>query len=193
MFRSGNCGEKSLSWILNILKFPSFYSGNFKVLKNALRQIIPNRSTNHAITTTNSYKWLPMIRTSIFWTLLYFELSFLSLRVFSLVNSNSELVWLELRWKKIVHTGSRPGGTSNPTSNNKSNILTTSTLFIFIRQKPTSDIRHGYHFCSEVQMFVFSYWIPNFGASTAIYAQINLQKSSTKLSRFFSKQKQNKK
>ena len=100
MFGSGNCGEKSLSWILNILKFPSFYSGNFKFLKNAPRQIIPNCSTNHAITTINSYKWLPMIRTSIFWTLSYFELSFLSLRIFSLVNSNSELVWLELPWKK---------------------------------------------------------------------------------------------
>ena len=49
---------------------------------------------------TNSYKWLSIIRTSIFQTLPYFEQFFLYLDVFSLRNSKNKLVWLELPWKK---------------------------------------------------------------------------------------------
>ena len=38
---------------MKILKLPSFYSGNFKILKNTFRQFIPNHPPKHAITITN--------------------------------------------------------------------------------------------------------------------------------------------
>ena len=37
------------------LKFPLFYSGNFKIFKNALGQFVPNSPSKHVITSTNSY------------------------------------------------------------------------------------------------------------------------------------------
>ena len=37
------------------LKFPLFYSGNFKIFKNALGQFVPNSPPKHVITSTNSY------------------------------------------------------------------------------------------------------------------------------------------
>ena len=42
MCGSGNLWEKWLSWFLKILKLSLFYSGNFKIFKNALGQFIPN-------------------------------------------------------------------------------------------------------------------------------------------------------
>ena len=53
MFGSGNFWDKSPSWILNVLKMSSFYTGNFKFFKNALGQFIPNRPPKHMITSTN--------------------------------------------------------------------------------------------------------------------------------------------
>ena len=41
-------------WFLKILKLPSFYSGNFKIFKNALGQFIPNHTRKHVITSTYS-------------------------------------------------------------------------------------------------------------------------------------------
>ena len=38
---------------MKILKLPSFYSGNFKIFKNALGQFIPNRPLRRIITSTN--------------------------------------------------------------------------------------------------------------------------------------------
>ena len=38
---------------------PSFYLGNFKIFKNALQQLIPNRLPKHVITSTNTISiWL---------------------------------------------------------------------------------------------------------------------------------------
>ena len=47
MFGSGNFWEKSPSRFLKIMKLPSFYSGNFNILKNALGSLsqIPLPST----------------------------------------------------------------------------------------------------------------------------------------------------
>ena len=56
MFGSGNIRGKSPSWFLKILKFSSFYSGNFKIFKNALGQFVRNRSPKHVITNTNCYE-----------------------------------------------------------------------------------------------------------------------------------------
>ena len=53
MFGSGDFWDKSLSWFLNILKLPSFYSGNFKIFKNTLGQFIPNCQSKHVITSTS--------------------------------------------------------------------------------------------------------------------------------------------
>ena len=44
---------KSPSWFLKSLKLFSFYLGNFKILKNALGQFIPNHPPKHVITSTN--------------------------------------------------------------------------------------------------------------------------------------------
>ena len=54
MFGSGNFWDKSPSWFSKILKLPSFYLGNFKILKNALVQFIPNRPPKHVITSAKS-------------------------------------------------------------------------------------------------------------------------------------------
>ena len=40
MFVSGNFLDKSPAWFLKNLKLPSFYSGNFKIFKNALGSMI---------------------------------------------------------------------------------------------------------------------------------------------------------
>ena len=53
MFVSGDFGDKSLSRFLKNLKFPSFYSGNLKIFKNALEQFIPNRPPKQVITSIN--------------------------------------------------------------------------------------------------------------------------------------------
>ena len=37
------------------MKLPSFYSGNFKICKNALGQFIPNRPSKHVVTIINYY------------------------------------------------------------------------------------------------------------------------------------------
>ena len=50
MFRSGDFGDKSPSWFL---KLPSFYTGNFKILKNAFGQSIRNFPDRNVITSTN--------------------------------------------------------------------------------------------------------------------------------------------
>ena len=62
MIGSGNYWDKSSSWFMKILKLPSFYSGNFKIFKNALGQLIPknalgqlipNRPLKRTVTSTN--------------------------------------------------------------------------------------------------------------------------------------------
>ena len=53
MFGSGDFGDKSPSWFLEILKLPLFFWGNLKIFKNALGQFIPNRPPKHVITSTN--------------------------------------------------------------------------------------------------------------------------------------------
>ena len=53
MFDSGDFWDKSYSWVLENLKLPSFYSGNFKIFKNVLEQFISNRPPKHVITSTN--------------------------------------------------------------------------------------------------------------------------------------------
>ena len=53
MFVSCNFWDKQPSRFLKNLKLPSFYLGNFKIFKNALRQFIPNRAPNYVITSTN--------------------------------------------------------------------------------------------------------------------------------------------
>ena len=52
LFCSGDFWDKWLSWFLKILKLPLFYSGNFKVFKNALGQFIPNCPPKYVITST---------------------------------------------------------------------------------------------------------------------------------------------
>ena len=52
LFASGDFRKKSPSW-LKILKLLSFYSGNFKIFKNALGQFIWSRPTKHVITSAN--------------------------------------------------------------------------------------------------------------------------------------------
>ena len=51
LFASGDFRRKSPSW-LKILKLLSFYSGNFKIFKNALGQFISNRPPKNVITST---------------------------------------------------------------------------------------------------------------------------------------------
>ena len=53
MLASGDFWNKSPSRFLKILKLPSFYSDNFKILKNTLGQLIPNCLPKHVITSTN--------------------------------------------------------------------------------------------------------------------------------------------
>ena len=53
MFGLGDFWDKLPSWILEILKLPSFYSGSFKIFKNELEQFIPNHPPKHVITSTN--------------------------------------------------------------------------------------------------------------------------------------------
>ena len=55
MFGSGDFWDTSPSWFLKILKLPWFYSGNFKIFKNALRQFIPNRPPKNVITSINIF------------------------------------------------------------------------------------------------------------------------------------------
>ena len=64
MFVSGDFGDKSPSWFLKKLKLPSFYSGNFKIFKNALEQFIPNRPPKHVITSTNCMTYNDVWNTS---------------------------------------------------------------------------------------------------------------------------------
>ena len=54
MFSSGDFGGKSPSWFLKVLKLPSFYTGNFKIFKNALGKFTTNRPLKHVIQSTNS-------------------------------------------------------------------------------------------------------------------------------------------
>ena len=54
-FGSDNFWDKSPSRSLKNLKLPSFYSGSFKMFKNALGQFIPSRLPKHVITRTNLY------------------------------------------------------------------------------------------------------------------------------------------
>ena len=54
LFGLGNFGDKSPSQFLKILKLPSFYSGNYKIFKNALVLFITNHPPKHVITSTNS-------------------------------------------------------------------------------------------------------------------------------------------
>ena len=65
--------------------------------------------------------------TSIFWNPIYFEQFFISLGMFSLLNSNSKILWLELLRKKIGYAGSLPDGTLNQGSNAVSNVRIAST------------------------------------------------------------------
>ena len=58
MFGSGDFGDKSPSWFLKILKLPSFYLGNFKIFKKALRQFISFFSPKHVITSTNNHYYI---------------------------------------------------------------------------------------------------------------------------------------
>ena len=53
MFVLANFWDKSPSWFQKKLKLPLFYSGNFKFFKNALGQFIPNRPSNHVISTNS--------------------------------------------------------------------------------------------------------------------------------------------
>ena len=53
MFGSGDFWDKSTSRFLKILKLLSFYSGNFKIFKNAVGQFIANRLPKHVITSSN--------------------------------------------------------------------------------------------------------------------------------------------
>ena len=53
MFGSGDFGDKSPSWFLEILKLPLFFSSNLKIFKNALGQFILNCPPKHVITSTN--------------------------------------------------------------------------------------------------------------------------------------------
>ena len=45
---------------------PSFYSGNYKIFKNALAQSIPNRPPKHVITSTNSMIKYDLLHITIF-------------------------------------------------------------------------------------------------------------------------------
>ena len=56
MLGLGDIRDHLPSWLLKILKLSSFYSGNFKNLKKALGQFIPNRSPKNMITSTNCYE-----------------------------------------------------------------------------------------------------------------------------------------
>ena len=49
MFGSGDFWDKSPLWFLKILKLPTFYSGSFKILKNALGQFIANALPNMSL------------------------------------------------------------------------------------------------------------------------------------------------
>ena len=52
MFGSGNIWDKSPTLFLKVLKLPSFYSGNFKIFKNAIGQSMSICPLKHVITST---------------------------------------------------------------------------------------------------------------------------------------------
>ena len=54
MFGADVFGGKSPLWFLKILKLFLFYSGNFKIFRNALVQFIPNRPSKYVISSTNA-------------------------------------------------------------------------------------------------------------------------------------------
>ena len=56
MFGSGDFWDKSPSRFFQILKLPSFYSGNFQLFKNALGQFIQNRPPKDVTTSTKLLK-----------------------------------------------------------------------------------------------------------------------------------------
>ena len=72
MFGSGCFGDKLPSWFLKMLKVTSFYSGNFNIFKDALRQFIPNCPPKHVIIITNLFKFRLM-------TFLYFSMKLVTL------------------------------------------------------------------------------------------------------------------
>ena len=64
---SNHMFDESPSWFLKNLKLSLFYSGYFKIFKNALGQFIQNRPPKHVITSTNIIVY--MVYHTKFWEL----------------------------------------------------------------------------------------------------------------------------